>query len=505
MRLLTPGQARELDRISMAELDIPGKRLMGNAGRCVAEKALEMTADINEPAILILCGKGNNGGDGFATVNYLKNMSIQVFSLIEENSIKGDSAHFHELCVQNNVTIHYGINPTDDLECDLIIDAILGTGCQGELKDDYAKWTKWINSFSCQVLAVDCPTGIDGNRGIAAKFSVSATATVSMGYPKLGLCIKQGQIHSGKIQSVDIGFPDIINELSGLRWSRFEKQSITDMLTEVNSDTYKHQQGKVLIIAGSKGMTGAAVLSTFGALRSGAGLTVTCAPESIEDIYEKTIIEGMTVGCEDDGLGYFIHDCFDTISEKFEWCDAIVIGPGLGRDSKTMELVKDVILNAQKPLIIDADGLRIFHDNLDLFEKINVPYIITPHEGEFCELLGIDRGKYIDSFPQNIEQFMVDFPGVLVLKNAPTITFHQKEAMVNTSGNPGMATAGMGDVLAGILGTFVAQGMDIYQAAKAGVFLHGLAADNKAEEKGLRGLIASDLLDELPKVLREFD
>ncbi len=368
-----------------------------------------------------------------------------------------------------------------------------------------AIWTKWINSFSCQVLAVDCPTGIDGNRGIAAKFSVSATATVSMGYPKLGLCIKQGQIHSGKIQSVDIGFPDIVNELSGLRWSRFEKQSITDMLTEVNSDTYKHQQGKVLIIAGSKGMTGAAVLSTFGALRSGAGLTVTCAPESIEDIYEKTIIEGMTVGCEDDGLGYFIHDCFDTISEKFEWCDAIVIGPGLGRDSKTMELVKDVILNAQKPLIIDADGLRIFHDNLDLFEKINVPYIITPHEGEFCELLGIDRGKYIDSFPQNIEQFMVDFPGVLVLKNAPTITFHQKEAMVNTSGNPGMATAGMGDVLAGILGTFVAQGMDIYQAAKAGVFLHGLAADNKAEEKGLRGLIASDLLDELPKVLREFD
>jgi len=505
MRLITADQAAELDQKAMQDHGISGVDLMGAAGKVIAEKAKSLTVEIHNPRIVIVCGKGNNGGDGFATANYLKNMSIQVFSLIEENSIKGDSAHFHELCVQNNVTIHYGINPTDDLECDLIIDAILGTGCQGELKDDYAKWTKWINSFSCQVLAVDCPTGIDGNRGIAAKFSVSATATVSMGYPKLGLCIKQGQIHSGKIQSVDIGFPDIVNELSGLRWNRFEKQSITDMLTEVNSDTYKHRQGKVLIIAGSKGMTGAAVLSTFGALRSGAGLTVTCAPESIEDIYEKTIIEGMTVGCEDDGLGYFIHDCFDTISEKFEWCDAIVIGPGLGRDSKTMELVKDVILNAQKPLIIDADGLRIFHDNLDLFEKINVPYIITPHEGEFCELLGIDRGKYIDSFPQNIEQFMVDFPGVLVLKNAPTITFHQKEAMVNTSGNPGMATAGMGDVLAGILGTFVAQGMDIYQAAKAGVFLHGLAADNKAEEKGLRGLIASDLLDELPKVLREFD
>ncbi|MBC8322166.1 MAG: NAD(P)H-hydrate dehydratase [Candidatus Marinimicrobia bacterium] len=505
MRLITADQAAELDRKSMNDHCIAGVDLMGAAGKAIAEEVKNVTAEIHNPRIVIVCGKGNNGGDGFATANYLNNMSIQIFSLIEENSIKGDSAYFHELCVQNKVTIYYGIDPPFDFECDLIIDAILGTGCQGELKDDYAKWTKWINSFSCQVLAVDCPTGIDGNRGSAAQFSVRATSTVSMGYSKLGLCIKQGQTHSGKNQSVDIGFPDIINELSGLRWSRLEKQSISNMFTKVDLDTYKHRQGKVLIIAGSKGLTGAAVLTTFGALRSGSGLTVTCAPESIEDIYEKTIIEGMTIGCQDDGLGYLIHESFDTIAEKFDWCDAIVIGPGLGRYSKTMELVKDVIINVQKPLIIDADGLRIFHDNLDLFEKINVPFIITPHEGEFCELLGIDRENYIDSFPQIIEKFMAEFSGVLVLKNAPTITFYQNEAMVNTSGNPGMATAGMGDVLAGILGTFVAQGMECYQAAKAGVFLHGLAADRQVDEKGMRGLIASDLLNELPKVMREFD
>lgn len=505
MKLITADQAAELDQKAMKDHGISGVDLMGTAGKAIAEKVKSLTVEIHNPRIVIVCGKGNNGGDGFATANYLKNMSIQLFSLIEENSIKDDSAHFHELCVRNKMTIHYGNEPPYDLECDLIIDAILGTGCQGELKEDYAKWTKWINSFSCQVLAVDCPTGIDGNRGTASQFSVQATTTVSMGYPKLGLCIKQGQAHSGKVQSVDIGFPDIINELSGLNWSRLEKQSISNMFTKVDLDTYKHRQGKVLIIAGSKGMTGAAVLSTFGALRSGAGLTVTCAPESIEDIYEKTIIEGMTVGCQDHGLGYLIHESFDTIVEKFEWCDAIVIGPGLGRDSKTMELVKDVILNAHKPLIIDADALRMFHENLDLFGKINVPFVITPHEGEFCELLGIDREKYIDSFPHNIEKFMADFPGVLVLKNAPTITFYQNEAMVNTSGNPGMATAGMGDVLAGILGTFVAQGMDIFQSAKAGVYLHGLTADRKSEEKGLRGLIASDLLEELPKVMGEFD
>ena len=505
MKLITADQAAELDQKAMQDHGISGLDLMSAAGKTIAEKAKSLTVEIHNPRIVIVCGKGNNGGDGFATANYLNNMSIQIFSLIEENSIKGDSAYFHKLCVQNKVTIHYGNEPPLDLECDLIIDAILGTGCHGELKENYAKWSKWINSLSCQVLAVDCPTGIDGNRGTASQFSVRATATVSMGYPKLGLCIKQGQTHSGEIQSVDIGFPDIVNELTGMRWSKIEKETIANMLFDVDTETYKHRQGKVLIVAGSKGMTGAAVLTTFGALRSGAGLTVTCAPESIEDIYERTIIEGMTVGCPDEGLGYLIHESFDTIAEKFEWCDAIVIGPGLGRDSKTDELVKDVILNAKKPLIIDADGLRIFHDNLDLFEKINVPFIITPHEGEFCELLGIDREIYIDNFPNNIEKFMVDFPGVLVLKNAPTITFYQKQAMVNSNGNPGMATAGMGDVLAGILGTFVAQGMDIFQTAKAGVFLHGLAADRKSEEKGLRGLIASDLLNALPKVMREFD
>jgi NAD(P)H-hydrate epimerase len=326
-----------------------------------------------------------------------------------------------------------------------------------------------------------------------------------MGYPKLGLCIKHGKEYSGEIKSVDIGFPDIVGELSGLHWSQFEAASISKMLSKVESDTYKHRQGKVLVVAGSKGMTGAAVLSTFGALRSGAGVTVTCAPESIEEIYEKTIIEGMTIGCQDDGNGFFIPESYKSIEEKFDWCDAIVIGPGIGRSAQTSQLLENVILAASKPLVIDADGLRVFHGNRELFNDIKVPFIITPHEGEFCKLLGIDLNQFNDDYPDNIEQFMSGFPSALILKNAPTISFYQNSAIVNPSGNPGMATAGMGDVLAGMLGTFLAQGMDVFQAAQAGVFIHGLAADRKVDEKGIRGLIASDVLEELPKVMREFD
>jgi NAD(P)H-hydrate epimerase len=505
MRIITADQAAELDQKAMHDHGISGIELMGSAGQAIADEAREMVAEIHDPKIIIICGKGNNGGDGFAAAACLDGFNVYIYSLIEAKQIVGDAAHFHENCIQKSIDIYYAVDPPEDLSCDLIIDAVLGTGCKGDLKEKISVWTQWMNSHFCPVLAVDCPTGVDGSRGSASENSVQADNTITMGYPKLGLCIKHGKEYSGEIKSVDIGFPDIVGELSGLHWSQFEAASISKMLSKVESDTYKHRQGKVLVVAGSKGMTGAAVLSTFGALRSGAGVTVTCAPESIEEIYEKTIIEGMTIGCQDDGNGFFIPESYKSIEEKFDWCDAIVIGPGIGRSAQTSQLLENVILAASKPLVIDADGLRVFHGNRELFNDIKVPFIITPHEGEFCKLLGIDLNQFNDDYPDNIEQFMSGFPSALILKNAPTISFYQNSAIVNPSGNPGMATAGMGDVLAGMLGTFLAQGMDVFQAAQAGVFIHGLAADRKVDEKGIRGLIASDVLEELPKVMREFD
>ena len=329
MRIVTVAQAAELDQKAMQDHGISGIDLMGAAGKAIAEEVKKMAAEILDPRIAIVCGKGNNGGDGFAAAACLDQFSVQVFSVVDQDDIKGDSAHFHKVCIQKKVTIHYGINTPDVFKCDLVIDALIGTGCQGELRDEIAKWTTWMNKLSCFVLTVDCPTGIDGNRGIAAQNSVRAEKTVTMGYPKLGLYIKQGQEYAGEIEAVDIGFPDIIDELPGFRWSTFAAPNISDMFSKLDTDTYKHRQGKLLLIAGSKGMTGAAVLSTFGALRSGAGLTITCAPESIEEIYEKTIIEGMTIGCPDDGNGFLIPASYKIIEEKFEWCDAIVIGPGL--------------------------------------------------------------------------------------------------------------------------------------------------------------------------------
>ncbi|MFQ6677842.1 MAG: NAD(P)H-hydrate dehydratase [Fidelibacterota bacterium] len=505
MRLLTTDQARMLDQISMDKYGVSGIELMGTAGKEIAKEAILMLAEIHDPRILILSGKGNNGGDGFAAAIHLKDYNISIFSMIEDSEIKGDAAHFHEQCLKMEIPIHYHSDIPEDTEFDLIIDAILGTGTKGELRDDVSKWTQWINNQLCPVLSVDCPTGVNGTNGSSSPNTVRASKTVTFGFSKLGLHLKQGSEFSGKIKIIDIGFPDVMNELEGLLWSTFEQINLSDGLKTISIDTYKHKQGKVLIIAGSKGMTGAAILSTFGALRSGAGLTITCAPDSINDIYEKTIIEGMTVSCADNGTGYFIEESYEKISSKFDWCDAIIIGPGLGESDATKRLVKKVILNSTRPLVIDADALRIFNKNTDLFNLINVPFIITPHEGEFCRILGIHRDELINGFPTIIESFMNTFPGVLILKNAPTLTFYKHNAIVNTSGNPGMATAGMGDVLSGIIGALVSQGVNAFTASQTSVYLHGLAADHLSVSKGYRGLIASDLLNELPNVLHEFE
>ncbi len=505
MRILTTKQSRFLDQISMDEHGIPGVDLMGAAGEAIAREAISMLAEIHDPKIIILCGKGNNGGDGFAAAVHLAEYNVQLYSMINENEIKDDSAHFHQQCQEMAIPIEYDSDISSVTKCNLVIDAILGTGLKGELKQNISHWTQWINNQKCPVLSVDCPTGLDGNKGSVSQHSVEATTTVTMGYSKIGLHLKKGPEFSGKINVVDIGFPDVVDDLDGIHWSTFEQIRLMDGLRKVSIDTYKHKQGKVLIVAGSKGMTGAAVLSTFGALRSGAGLTVTCAPDSIEDIYEKTIIEGMTLGCSDDGSGYFIEESYENISSKFDWCDAIIIGPGLGDNEATLRLAEKVMLSSTVPLVIDADALRVFDGKTELFEQINVPFIITPHEGEFCRLLAITHDEFDSGFQIVVEDFMESFPGVLVLKNAPTITLFMDNAVVNTSGNPGMATAGMGDVLSGIIGTLVSQGVDIFTAAQTGVNIHGLTADKMAETKGHRGLIASDLLDELPGILREIE
>ena len=252
-------------------------------------------------------------------------------------------------------------------------------------------------------------------------------------------------------------------------------------------------------------MTGAAALCSLGAFRVGAGLVISAAPSSINDIYEKKITEAMTLICEDNNHGYFLLNNFDEVSKKFEWADVVIIGPGIGCHNQTINFAKKIIRTCEKPMIIDADGLRVFNRNNTLFSDIKAPFVITPHYGELSRILDEDVKIINNQFTSIFDDFMEKFNGVLVAKNAPSCILHKNNVSINSSGNPGLATAGTGDVLAGMIGGFVAQGLNIEDASKLAVNIHGKAADNYVIKKGMRGMIASDILNEIPLLISDYE
>ncbi|MBL7010528.1 MAG: NAD(P)H-hydrate dehydratase [Candidatus Marinimicrobia bacterium] len=507
MRLVTGEQSKQLDRLAMENHDISGETLMGNAGEKLAEFIRSKLMDIHNPNIGIVCGKGNNGGDGFAASDILNKWGFRVtiYSMVDQNEITGDAKIFLDRCEKNGLPIIYNINlPTSKPVFDLMVDAVLGTGFSGNIREETIPWIQWMNDCK-QTVSADIPSGVNATTGTADIHAVIADHTVSMGYPKVGMTIEPGKSHSGHMHSVDIGFPEIVDKLDGRSWTIISEKEIQSILKPMEKSTHKHVQGKVLFVAGSLGMTGAAYLSTMGALRSGAGLTITCAPASLNAIYEEKITEGMTVSCEDDGQGIFTEKNYDIIMKWVDWCDVIAMGPGLGQNEQTSELVHSMVKTIEKPMVIDADGLRAFYHNPQLFRKINSDFVITPHMGELSQLTDISTELIQNDLPGSMEKFMSNFPGVLVAKFAPSLVAWKGQGGVNSTGNPGLATAGTGDVLTGLIASFMAQGFSAVEAAKLGVFIHGKAADQLAKIISQRGLIASDLFSQIGIILRNYE
>jgi len=504
MKLLSPSQARELDHKSMGELGISGAELMGNAGNCIAKKAMKMVSKIHNPIIFILCGKGNNGGDGFAAAITLsqKKYKVIIQSTSDKAEIKGDSLNYYLKCVDENIFIIHS-DETPEIETpDLLIDSLFGTGLNGEVWLKFQSLIQWVNQLDTMVLAVDIPSGLDGNSGLPNPVAVKATTTVSFGGLKLGSVFRQGANCSGEACVSDIGFPAI--QLSGLNWKTVKESFIKKTLLKPALDTHKYSSGKVIIIAGSMGMTGAAILATYGALRSGAGVTITTSPSSINEILEKSILEGMTLILKSEE-GIITPDHEKAILEKAKWADAVVLGPGLGRDPKTQVFIKNCVKYIESPVVLDADGLFPFENNLDSLNDRRFPLVITPHLGELSHISSIGKETIIREFPDVMTEIMNQFSHVALVKQVPTCTFSSKNAFVNSSGNPGLATAGSGDVLSGMIASFIAQGNSLETASILGAYIHGRASDNLITHKGYRGQVASDLLGEIPAVIAQYE
>ncbi|MBC8456015.1 NAD(P)H-hydrate dehydratase [bacterium] len=511
--IYTANQMQEIDKIAIDEMGIPGENLMAQAGISCADFFMSRFPDKNS-VIVILCGSGNNGGDGFVIARVLaendyQNLTVYVTKSLDE--IIGDAKFHLNLLEKTDVPILSENDVSDDdIQSDLngadfIFDALLGTGLTRDVGGLYREWIAWTNASSAVKIAVDIPSGIDGNTGRKMGIAVESSHTITFGGFKVGLLLPPGNEFSGKVIVKEIGYPQEAIDAVDFVAQTIESDDVQKRFPQRKITDHKYTVGKVFVLAGSPGMTGAAVLSGNAALRTGAGLVVCGVPESLNPILEAKLTEVMTVGLPENERGRLSMDCLDLLENHADWCDVFACGPGLSKDSETAEMLGELLFDLDKPMVIDADGLRAF-PKWKKIRKLKSKAVFTPHHGEFCQLLGIRTEELQNDIIGWSERFVDTTRAVLILKGAPTIVAAPEETVwINTTGNSGTATAGSGDVLTGMIASFIGQGLSSLDAAICAVYLHGLAGDFAAEEKGKLGMIANDLLENIPKTLKQFE
>ena len=510
MKLLTARQVRDLDRRAIEDFGVPGLVLMENAGRAAAEQGAAHFAGSFPGPVLVLCGKGNNGGDGYVIARHLANRGWQVATLVfaARESVGGDAAVNLEILLRSGAEVEF-VTTAADLAAALgrrrprwLVDAIFGTGLNSEVQGLARQAIEWLNGSGLPVLAVDIPSGVDADSGRILGAAVRADLTVTFACGKLGQVLYPGSGLVGQLSVADIGMPVSLVDESPDALGFVDASVAAELLPPRPEAGHKGTFGHLLVVAGSVGKSGAAALAAEAGLRSGAGLVTLASGASQQPVLAAKLTEVMTAALpENDGA--LSQRAGTPVRELWAGKQALALGPGLGLQPETVALVRSLVGECPLPLVLDADGLNALAGHVEPLARREAATILTPHPGEMARLLGAtvrdvehDRVGAARSFAQ---QHRV----VLVLKGARTlVAFPDGQLRINGSGNPGMASGGMGDVLTGILGGLLAQGLQASEAAVLGVFLHGLAGDRVAARLGDAGLLASDLLRELPAARR---
>ena len=501
MRVVTAHTMREIDRRAIDDFGISSLSLMEQAGRGCVDAILSEFG--RKGRAVIIAGKGNNGGDGFVIARLLAadGWDAEVCVMAEHQQISGDAAHNLKMLPDGIVRFcpRQGQLASAFLKADVIVDALLGTGLDSDVDGVYREAVDMMNASGRPVLSVDIPSGIHGTTGRVLGDAVRASITVTFAFAKLGHLLYPGAEHTGRLVIADIGIPELLMT-SANGYDFLNEDYIRPMLKRRNRRVHKGDCGHCFLIAGSSGKTGAAALSANSAVRAGAGLVTLGVPESIHQIIEIKTTEAMTTALPDSGGGYLADAAFPVIEKLMVKKDAVAIGPGLGRQPGTVSLVHTIVENVSLPLVIDADGLFALAEDISVLRrKKSADVVLTPHPGEMARLLGTSIPD-VDAIRISIAQeFARNYGVYLVLKGARTIIASPAGfAAINGSGNPGMATGGMGDVLTGILVSLIGQGYSAWDACLLGVFLHGYAADLVAMEKGEIGMCATDVQEKLP-------
>jgi NAD(P)H-hydrate epimerase len=517
MKLVTSDVMKKLDKITIEEYGVSGLTLMERAGSGAFSLMEKHFKEEIKKGIAIIAGSGNNGGDGFVVARHAKEkgLRVEVYLLVEPELLKGDALENYKK-IKDSVKIEKidASHTVDILSSKFsafgcLVDAIFGTGFRGSVEGIYRNVISAINLSGTKVLAIDIPSGLNPDTGEVMGIAVRADITATFGLPKIGQFLKDAREYTGRVEVIDIGIPE---ELVEKQKSEGELITISDarkIIKKRHWNAHKGNFGHLLIIAGSYGKTGAAVLASEGALRTGAGLVTLAVPSSLNPVFEVKTTEAMTIPVKDDGKGIFTEASLKEIEIALEGKDAVVLGPGIGTHKNTISFVKKLLKIISVPVIIDADGLNCISSYPEILKKLKIPVVLTPHPGEMARLCGEKVNMIMQDRIKTAVEFSEKYACVLLLKGALSIIADKGERWtVNPTGNPGMATGGMGDVLAGIIGSLLAQGMDPYNSARLGAFVHGWAGDKVAEEYGPFGFKAGELADKIPyfwkKIFNDF-
>jgi NAD(P)H-hydrate epimerase len=504
MRVATAREMRDIDKAAIRGFGIGSPILMERAGLSVASKIAELYP---KKKIIALCGSGNNGGDGIAAARNLHNMGFRaaILMLADKKALSPGCAAQYEIAKRCGVPIGFRKSLSEkDIHGAVVIDAVFGIGLARPVKGSIAAVFDLINKSQTPVVSVDISSGISSDTGEVMGEAIKAACTITFGLPKRGHFLYPGAEYTGRLFIEDIGFPSQLLVSERIK-SSLIGEDIMSLIPQRQRYSHKGDYGHVLIIAGSRGKTGAALMAAKACLRSGAGLVTLGVPGSLMDIFQGRVVEEMTLPLPDDGKGMLsakaVPDILNFAASK---ADIIAIGPGIGVSQDTEKIISELILKSPLPLVIDADGINSLNNAKKVLKGAKSPVVLTPHPGEMARLLKNSAGDIEKNRVETAISFAKDTGSYLVLKGAPAIVASPEgRAFINTTGNPGMATAGSGDVLTGIISSLLGQGLNPLNASTLGVYLHGRAGDMAAEDKGEHCLIASDIIAFLPDAFRQ--
>jgi NAD(P)H-hydrate epimerase len=512
MKILTSRQMKEIDRRAIEEIGILGPILMENAGLQVVKNILSRFPQISKEKIVIVAGKGNNGGDGFVVARHLSNLGAAplVLLLASKQEVKGDAAVNLRIAEKSGIKIKEVCSLQDwkrqknnIFDSSLVVDAIFGTGLASPAQGLYAAAIEEINKAKAYKISVDIPSGLSSDTFQIIGPCVKADLTVTLAAPKIAHIFPPAEEYIGELVVTDIGVPPFLFEDKSLKLELVERETILPYFVRRRKDTHKGTYGHLFILSGSFGKTGAAIMAGKAALKMGAGLVTLGVPESCLPIIARSMIELMTEPLPETSARTLSAEALDRVMNLLQGKNALLIGPGISTHPSTAELVLSLLPKLDLPAVIDADALNILAMKPEIIKSLPKPVVLTPHPGEFARLLKLSIRDVLEKRLELAPQFAQENSVYLVLKGYRTlIATPEGDVFVNPTGNPGMATAGSGDVLSGMIASILIQEKKPLEAILAAVYVHGLSGDIGAEKLGEKALTAGDIIRYLPSAIK---